>query len=61
MKKYYFIDDEIYFQNKKCPLRKVYVFNIDIDFDRKIWTGYDVDENLYKLNLNEYPIFIKEE
>ena len=47
MKRYYFIDDNIYFQNKKLPPRKVELFNISI-YNKEIH-GMDSDGNWYEI------------
>lgn len=60
MKHYYFINNEIYFQNKKMPPKKVELFHLDIDVENKKYTGYDKDGNFYKLNANEIPLIIEE-
>ena len=49
--KYYFIDKEIYYQNKKMPERKVELFNVEISEHQA--TGYDGNGNLYEINKNE--------
>ena len=51
MKKYFFLDKEIYFQNKKLPARKVELFNVEIHDNTVI--GYDEDGNLYQLDLKD--------
>ena len=56
-KHYYFIDDNIWFQNKKQPPRKVKLFFVDINND--IVTGCDIDGNLYELNYKD--LIIEEE
>ena len=61
MKHYYFIDDDIYFQNKKLPPRKVELFNVNINMNDKIYTGYDKDGNFYKLCFDEHELLIEEE
>lgn len=52
--KCYFIDKEIYFQNKKMPDRKVELFNVKIN--GCYVTGYDKDGNLYHINKSELII-----
>lgn len=61
MKHYYFIDDDIYFQNKKIPPRKTELFHINIDMESKVYTGYDKDGNFYRLHLDNYPLIIEGE
>lgn len=55
--RYYFIDKEIYFQNKKMADRKVELFNIEFFGDYLL--GYDKDGNLYEITKNE--LIIEEE
>lgn len=57
MKRYYFIDKEIYFMNEKIPDRKVELFNVFIGDD--VITGHDSDYNFYQINKDE--IIIEEE
>lgn len=61
--KYYFIDKEIYYQNKKMPDRKVELFHCQKVTDytnyKKFIEGYDVDGNLYKIKEDE--LIIEEE
>lgn len=61
--KYYFIDKEIYYQNKKMPDRKVELFNVEIIKDyinnQEFVKGYDKDANLYKIRKDE--LIIEEE
>lgn len=47
MKKYYFIDREIYFQGEKLPDRKVELFNVEID-GADVYAN-DIDCNIYYL------------
>ena len=47
MKKYYFIDDQIWFQGEKQPPRKVYCYSIEFKGDVAIF--YDEDGNSYHL------------
>lgn len=56
MKKYYFIDTNIYFQNELLPPRKVELFNVKIDANTDTFTGFDADGNLYRLNNSELII-----
>lgn len=49
---YYFIDKDIYFQNKKQPPRKVELFNVIKDESKDEFSGYDIDGNFYELSLN---------
>lgn len=49
--KYYFIDDEVYFQNKKMPAVKRELYNVEKY--EKIATGYDIDGNLYEINISQ--------
>lgn len=61
--RYYFIDKEIYFQNKKMPDRKVELFDCqkvtDYINNQEFIEGYDIDGNLYKINKDE--LIIEEE
>ena len=52
--RYYFIDKEIYFQNKKMRDRKVELFNVEIS--EHYVTGYDKDGNLYETTKDELII-----
>jgi len=66
--KYYFIDKEIYYQNKKMPDRKVELFDVEIIRENifidniglgyiELAKGYDKDGNFYKIDkklLNQY-------
>lgn len=49
--KYFFINKEIYFQNKKMPDRKEQLFNVQIDGNEV--TGYDDLGNEYTINISE--------
>lgn len=60
MKHYYFIDDEIYFQGVKQPPRKVELFNVIIDMERKKFTGYDKSGDWYVLNIDEHELIVEE-
>ena len=53
MKRYYFIDKNIYFANEILSPRKVELFNVKIDNETNTFTGFDTDGNLYKLNIEE--------
>lgn len=55
-KRYYFIDNEIYFQNEKLPPRKVELFNTKLV--NNICIGYDEDGNEY--HINEEEIIVEE-
>lgn len=59
--RYYFIDNEIYYQNKKQPVRKVELFDVTIDEVNKTARCFDSDGNEYILSLDEmikevYPL-----
>ena len=58
--RYYFIDKEIYYQNKKMPDRKVELFNVEIVKDyisnQEFVQAYDEDANLYKIRKDELII-----
>ena len=58
--KYYFIDKEIYFQNKKMPDRKVELFDVELHKDfitnDETATGYDEDGNFYEIPKNDLII-----
>ena len=53
MKKYYFIDKNIYFANEILPPRKVELFDVKIDNATNTFTGFDIDGNLYRLNIKQ--------
>ena len=53
MKRYYFIDKNIYFANEILPPRKVELFDVKIYNATNFFTGFDTDGNLYKLNIEE--------
>lgn len=55
--RYYFIDNEIYFQNQKQPPRKVELFNIE--FNNGDAFGYDFDGNEYQIP--EEDIIVEED
>ena len=57
MKKYYFIDKEIYWQGVKMPDRKVELFNIEND-GADVYAN-DIDGNLYHLETKD--LIIEEE
>lgn len=57
MKRYYFIDNNIYFQNEQLLPRKVELFNISI-YNNEI-NGMDLDGNWYTLSKNK--LIIEEE
>lgn len=59
MKRYYFIDYNIYFQGGIVPPRKVELFNIKFDNETDTFTGFDIDGNLYRLNNSQ--LIIEEE
>jgi len=51
MKRYYFIDNEIYWQGQKMPPRKVELFNVEI-YSKEVY-GNDIDGNLYCIDKKE--------
>lgn len=55
--RYYFMDKEIYFQNKKMPDRKVELFSVEVS--EHYATGYDENGNLYEIDIDE--LIIEEE
>lgn len=57
MKKYYFIDKEIYWQGVKMPDRKVELFNVEIDGE-DVYAN-DIDCNIYYLDKKD--LIIEEE
>ena len=57
MKRYYFIDKEIYFEGHKLPYRKVELFNIEND-GADVYAN-DIDGNLYHLETKD--LIIEEE
>jgi hypothetical protein len=57
MKRYYFIDDEIYFKNVKQPPRKVELFFVDKV--GSLYLGKDEDGNDYVIG--EEDMIIEEE
>ena len=61
MKRFYFIDNNIYFQNKKMPPRKVELFSVKINMNDDFYTGYDKDGNFYKLNINHNRLIVEED
>lgn len=56
MKRYYFIDKKIYFQNEKMPDRKVELFNLEIDKEGNFVTGFDELGNEYSILISELII-----
>lgn len=60
MKRYYFIDKEIYFQNKKLPDRKVELFYVRRKLNEYTgeleYFGFDKDGNDYVISENEIII-----
>ena len=57
MKKYYFIDKEIYWQGVKMPDRKVELFNVEINGE-DVYAN-DIDCNIYYLDKKD--LIIEEE
>lgn len=57
MKRYYFIDREIYFEGHKLPDRKVELFNVEND-GTDVYAN-DIDGNLYHLETKD--LIIEEE
>lgn len=57
MKKYYFIDKEIYWQGVKMPDRKIELFNVEIDGE-DVYAN-DIDCNIYYLDKKD--LIIEEE
>lgn len=57
MKKYYFIDKEIYWQGVKMPDRKIELFNVEID-GKDVYAN-DIDCNIYSLDKKD--LIIEEE
>lgn len=57
MKKYYFIDKEIYWQGVKMPDRKIELFNVEIDGE-DVYAN-DIDCNIYSLDKKD--LIIEEE
>lgn len=49
--KYYFIDNEIYYQNQKMPPRKIQLFFVEEKED--YYVGYDIDGNEYNIEKNK--------
>lgn len=49
----YFIDNNIYFQNKKMPPRKVIIKSMIHEFNGQIAICYDEDGNEYSINVNK--------
>lgn len=54
MNRYFFIDKEIYFQNKKMPDRKVELFNVEND-GADVYAN-DIDGNWYHLETKDLII-----
>ena len=54
MKKYYFIDKEIYWQGVKMPDRKIELFNVEIDGE-DVYAN-DIDCNIYYLDKKDLII-----
>ena len=54
MKKYYFIDKEIYWQGVKMPDRKVELFNVEINGE-DVYAN-DIDCNIYYLDKKDLII-----
>ena len=46
--RYFFIEDEIYYEGKKQPPRKTELFDVSIAYDKVF--GYDENGNCYTLN-----------
>lgn len=57
MKKYYFIDKEIYFEGHKLPDRKVELFNVEISGE-DVYAN-DIDCNIYCIDVSD--LIIEEE
>lgn len=49
----YFIDDNIWYQGKRQPPRKVYLKSAHIEPNEKYVTCYDMDDNEYRLKIEE--------
>ena len=49
----YFIDKEIYFQNKKLPPRKVIIVSMKYEKENEYATCYDEDGNDYEIKIEE--------
>ena len=54
MKKYYFIDKEIYWQGVKMPDRKIELFNVEVDKENVY--ANDIDCNIYCLDVKDLII-----
>lgn len=52
-RRYYFID-------KGLPKRKIELFNVEIDNIQKIFSGYDKENNFYKLSFSDTDLVIEE-
>lgn len=57
MKRYYFIDREIYFEGHKLPDRKVELFNVEISGE-DVYAN-DIDCNIYCIDISD--LIIEEE
>lgn len=57
MKRYYFIDREIYFEGNKLPNRKVELFNVEINGE-DVYAN-DTDCNIYCIDISD--LIIEEE